>query len=88
MVRNQTPLWLEDWPWGREDEELPTSELDSGIGVIPIVQGDGLTHRPHGSDWSSIREAGLNADKPGACPGDAASRGRAGYEEKETRNCR
>jgi hypothetical protein len=57
-------------------------ELDSGIGVIPIVRGDGLTHRPHGSDWSSIREAGLNAAQLGAHPCDAASRDRVGYAEK------
>ena len=25
-------------------------------------------HRPHGSDWSSIREAGLKADKREAFP--------------------
>ncbi len=36
-------------------------ELDSGVGVIPNVRGEGLIHKPHGSDWSSIREAGLNA---------------------------
>ncbi len=59
-------------------------ELDSGIGVIPIVRGDGLTHGPHGSDWSSIREAGLNAVKLGAHPCDTASRDRVGYAEKGT----
>jgi hypothetical protein len=38
-------------------------ELDSGVGEIPTALGEGLTHIPHGSDWSSIREAGMNADK-------------------------
>ena len=73
---------LEDWPWGREDDVLATAELDSGVGGIPTVRGDGLIRRPHGSDWSSIREAGLNAAKPGACPRDAARRDRYGYAEK------
>jgi len=47
-------LYLGDWPWGREDEVFTTTELDSGVGGIPTVRGDGLMHRPHGSDWSSI----------------------------------
>ena len=85
MVRNRIPLYLGDWPWGREEEIFTTTELDSGVGVIPTVHGEGLKHRPHGSDWPSIREAGLKADKPGACPRDAASRGRAGYAEKGSR---
>lgn len=29
-------------------------------------------HIPHGSDWSSIREAGMNADKLEAYQGEAA----------------
>ena len=82
MVRNRIPRYLGDWPWGREDEVFTTPELDSGVGGIPTVHGEGLMHRPHGSDWSSIREAGLKAAKPGACPRDAASRDRVGYAEK------
>ena len=82
MVRNRIPRYLGDWPWGREDEVFTTPELDSGVGGIPTVRGEGLMHRPHGSDWSSIREAGLKAAKPGACPRDAASRDRVGYAEK------
>jgi len=42
--------------------------------VIPTAPGEGLTHMPHGSDWSSIREAGMKADKREAASGDAASR--------------
>lgn len=34
--------------------------------MIPTTPGEGLTHMPHGSDWSSIREAGMKADKLGA----------------------
>jgi hypothetical protein len=41
-------------------------ELDSGVDAIPTALGEGLKHIPHGSDWSSIREAGMNADKLGA----------------------
>jgi len=40
---------------------------------MPTALGEGLMHMPHGSDWSSIREAGMNADTRGAEPGDAAS---------------
>jgi hypothetical protein len=79
LVRNRIPLYLEDWPWGREAEVLMTTELASGVGGIPTVRGEGLMHRPHGSDWSSIREAGMNADKLGASPGDAASTNGHGY---------
>jgi hypothetical protein len=82
LVRNRIPLYLGDWPWGRENEIFTTTELDSDVGGIPTVRGDGLMHRPHGSDWSSIREAGLKAAQPGACPRDAASRDRVGYAEK------
>jgi hypothetical protein len=39
-------------------------------------------HMPHGSDWSSIHEAGMNADKRGASPGDAASRDGYGYAQE------
>jgi hypothetical protein len=52
---------LGDWPWGLEDAILKAPELDSSVGVIPTVRGEGLLHMPHGSDWSSIREAGMNA---------------------------
>ena len=34
--------------------------------MIPTAPGEGLIHMPHGSDWSSIREAGMKADKLGA----------------------
>jgi hypothetical protein len=37
---------------------------------------------PHGSDWSSIREAGMNVDKLGASPGDAASIDGHGYAQE------
>jgi len=42
--------------------------------VIPTAPGEGLMHMPHGSDWSSIRETGMNAAKREAASGDAASR--------------
>jgi len=38
---------------------------------------------PHGSDWSSIREAGMKADQLGASPGDAASRDGYGYAQED-----
>jgi len=50
--------------------------------VIPTAPGEGLMHMPHGSDWFSIREAGMNAAKRGAAPGDAASRDAEGYAQK------
>ena len=50
-----------------------TRELDFSVGAIPTALGEGLTRIPHGSDWSSIREAGMKEDKLGAQPGDAAS---------------
>jgi transposase-like protein len=53
-----------------------TPELDSCVGVIPTILGEGLRHMPHGSDWSSIREAGMNVDKLRACLNDATSRER------------
>jgi len=34
--------------------------------VIPTAPGEGLMPMSHGSDWSSIREAGMKADKLGA----------------------
>jgi hypothetical protein len=37
---------------------------------------------PHGSDWPSIREAGMNADKREASSDDAASTDEYGYEQK------
>jgi hypothetical protein len=39
-------------------------------------------HMPHGSDWSSIREAGMKADKREAASGDAASRDEYGYAQE------
>lgn len=39
-------------------------------------------HIPHGSDWSSIREAGVNADTLGASPGYAASTDAYGYAQQ------
>ena len=59
-----------------------TRELEPGVGVIPTVLGEGLTHMPHGSDWSSIRDAGMNAAQQGACPDDAASRDGQGYAQE------
>jgi hypothetical protein len=50
--------------------------------VIPTAPGEGLTHMPHGSDWSSIREAGMKADKREAASGDAASRDGYGYAQE------
>jgi hypothetical protein len=38
-------------------------ELDLGVGAIPTAPGEGLKLIPHGSDWSSIREAGVKANK-------------------------
>jgi hypothetical protein len=40
---------------------------------------------PHGSDWSSIREAGMNAAIQRTSLGDAARRDRYGYAEKGIR---
>ena len=51
--------------------------------MIPTAPGEGLTHMPHGSDWSSIREAGMKADKREAASGDAASRDGYGYAQEE-----
>jgi hypothetical protein len=50
--------------------------------VIPTAPGEGLMHMPHGSDWSSIREAGMKADKLGASLGDTASRDGYGYVQE------
>ena len=50
--------------------------------MIPTAPGEGLKHIPHGSDWSSIREAGMKADKLGVSPGDAASIDGYGYEQE------
>jgi len=38
---------------------------------------------PRGSDWPSIREAGMNAEQLGASPGDTASTDGYGYAQKE-----
>ena len=56
--------------------------LMAAVGVIPTALGEGLKRIPHGSDWSSIREAGMNVDKLGAQPGDAASRDEYGYAQE------
>jgi hypothetical protein len=37
---------------------------------------------PHASDWPSIREAGMNADKREASSSDAASIDEYGYEQE------
>src|SRR2546430_9442771 len=39
-------------------------------------------HMPHGSDWSAIREAGMNGDTRGAEPSDAASTDAEGYAQE------
>ena len=61
---------------------LDARELDSSAGVIPAAPGEGLTHIPHGSDWSSIRAAGMNADTLGASLGYAASTDAYGYAQQ------
>jgi hypothetical protein len=38
---------------------------------------------PRGSDWPSIREAGMNAEQLGASPGDTASTDGEGYAQEE-----
>ena len=53
-----------------------------GVGAIPTAPGEGLRHIPRGSDWSSIREAGMNAAKLGASPGHTASTGGEGYAQE------
>jgi hypothetical protein len=37
---------------------------------------------PHGSDWSSIREAGRNAEEPGPRPGDLRYAGFYGQRKR------
>ena len=37
---------------------------------------------PHGSDWSSSRDAGMNAETRGAEPGDVASTDEEGYAQE------
>jgi len=56
----------------------------SGVGAIPTASGEGLRHRPRGSDWPSIREAGMNAGPLAASPGDTASTD--GYEHAQEGN--
>src|SRR5262245_46464488 len=41
---------------------------------MPTTPGEGLRHMPRGSDWPSLREAGMHAEQLGASPGDTASR--------------
>lgn len=53
-----------------------------GVGAIPTAPGEGLTHIPRGSDWPSIREAGMNAEQLGALPGDTARRDGYGYAQE------
>jgi len=62
-----------DWSVGERRELLVAYELASGVGAIPTAPGEGLRHLPRGSDWPSIREAGMNAEQLGASPGDTAS---------------
>ena len=45
---------------------------------MPTAPGEGLIHMPRGSDWPSIRAAGMNAAQLAASPGDTASTD--GYE--------
>ena len=52
-----------DWPQVRTGDPERTCELDSGVGVIPTALGEGLMYIAHGSDWSSIRAAGMKAEK-------------------------
>ena len=61
---------------------IAKSELGSGAGEIPAALGEGLKHFPHGSDWSSIRDAGMKEDKLEAESGDAASIDGYGYEQE------
>jgi hypothetical protein len=39
---------------------------EPGVGVMPPALGEGVTPRPHGRAWSSIREAGRTAAYRGA----------------------
>ena len=61
---------------------MTACELDLGAGALPATPGEGLRHIPHGSDWPSIREAGMNADTLGASPGNAASPDGYGYAQQ------
>lgn len=72
----------EDWSVGERRELLIAYELASGVGAIPTTPGEGLIHIPRGSDWPSIREAGVNAEQLGASPGDAASTDGYGYAQE------
>ena len=49
---------------------------------MPTTPGEGLTHIPRGSDWPSIREAGMNAEQLEASPGDTASTDGYGYAQE------
>src|SRR4029434_5660615 len=42
-----TPWCLGDWPWGPKRSGSRTPELDSSVGAIPTIRGEGLIHRPH-----------------------------------------
>jgi hypothetical protein len=61
---------------------LTPRALVSGVGAIPTAPGEGLTHIPHGSDWPSIRKAGMHAEPLGASSGDPASTDGYGYAQE------
>jgi hypothetical protein len=48
---------------------------------MPTTSGEGLRHMPRGSDWPSIREAGMNAAPREASPGDTARTEGDGYAQ-------
>jgi hypothetical protein len=81
---DQKPSLTGSGDWSRDDRRFlfSTRELDSGAGAIPTTLGEGLRHVPHGSDWSSIREAGTKADKSGTSLDDAASIDGHGYAQE------
>ena len=72
-----------DWSPGEKKEILGNLELVLGVGVIPTAPGEGLRHIPRGSDWPSIREAGMHAAKLGASSDDPASPDGYGYAQEE-----
>ena len=49
---------------------------------MPPARCEGRRHMPHGSDWSSSRDAGMNAETRGAEPGDVASTDEEGYAQE------